>query len=92
MVLAGLHTALGQVLLRSEHLPDPEARGDPVISHCAVVHQAAGTVTVQAGTTLADAMARLQAHALGRRLSLTEVSRHVVARDLRFDARDDHTG
>lgn len=92
MCVPGLHAALGQVLLRSGHLPDPEGRGDLVTTHSAVVHQAAGMVTVQAGTTLADAMLRLEAHALGLGLPLAEVSQHVVDRDLRFGARDEHTG
>lgn len=92
MDLLGLHSALGQVLLGSGHLPDPDARGDRFTPHSAVVHQAAGMVTVQAGTTLADAMVRLQAHAVGQGIPLAEVSQHVVDGDLRFVACDDHTG
>ena len=89
---SALLSALGVVLLGSWHLLDPEGRGDRFTPHSAVVHQAAGMVSVQAATTLADAMLRLQAHALGRGLTLTAVCQLVVDRALRFEVRDDDLG
>ncbi|HEY3339949.1 MAG TPA: GAF and ANTAR domain-containing protein [Propionicimonas sp.] len=50
----------------------------------AITSQAAGMVMVQLGSTIAEAMARLSAHAFGAGLSLEEVSRAVVERTLRF--------
>jgi hypothetical protein len=51
----------------------------------AVTSQAAGMVMVQLEGTIADAMARLCAHAFAAGLSLEEVSRSVVERTLRFE-------
>ncbi len=50
----------------------------------AITSQAAGMVMVQLGSTIAEAMARLCAHAFGAGLTLEEVSRAVVDRTLRF--------
>jgi hypothetical protein len=50
----------------------------------AITSQAAGMVMVQLESTIAEAMARLCAHAFGAGLSLEEVSRMVVERKLRF--------
>ena len=50
----------------------------------AITSQAAGMVMVQLDGTIAEAMARLCAHAFGAGLTLEEVSRAVVARTLRF--------
>lgn len=50
----------------------------------AVTSQATGMVMVQLESTIAEAMARLCAHAFAVGLSLEEVSRYVVDRTLRF--------
>jgi hypothetical protein len=50
----------------------------------AITSQAAGMVMVQLDSTIAEAMARLCAHAFGAGLTLEEVSRAVVERTLRF--------
>ena len=50
----------------------------------AVTSQATGMVMVQIESTIAEAMARLCAHAYGAGLSLEDVSRAVVDRTLRF--------
>ena len=52
-----------------------------------VVHQAAGMVAVQLGTSVGDALLRLRARAFGDGRPLTEVAKAVVDRTLRF-ARD----
>jgi GAF domain-containing protein len=51
----------------------------------AVVHQAAGMISVQAHTTLDDATALLRAYAFAEERSISDVAADVVARDLRFD-------
>lgn len=48
------------------------------------VHQAAGMVSVQLGVAVAEALARLRAHAYAHDLRLTDVSADVVARRLWF--------
>ena len=50
-----------------------------------VVHQAAGMVSVQLDTTLAQALVRLRAHAFGNQRLLPDVAADVVARRLRFE-------
>jgi hypothetical protein len=50
----------------------------------AITSQATGMVTVQLECTIAEAMARLCAHAFAEGLSLEDVSRSVVNRTLRF--------
>lgn len=49
-----------------------------------VVHQAAGMVSAQLGTSLADALVRLRAHAFSTQRPLTDVAADVVGRHLRF--------
>ncbi|MFH9423276.1 GAF and ANTAR domain-containing protein [Streptomyces sp. NPDC017529] len=56
----------------------------------AAVHQASGMISVQAGTTLAQALLRLRAHAFRHGRPVTEVAEDVVARRLHF--RDDENG
>ena len=51
----------------------------------AITSQAAGMVMVQLDSTIADAMARLCAHAFAAGVSLEEVSRSVVERTLLFE-------
>jgi hypothetical protein len=52
--------------------------------HQAHVHQAAGMVSVQLDVGIADALARLRAHAYAIERPLTEVAADVVARRFRF--------
>jgi hypothetical protein len=49
-----------------------------------VVHQAAGTVSVQLGVGVAEALVRLRAYAFGNDRLLDEVAEKVVGRQLRF--------
>ncbi len=56
----------------------------------AVVHQASGMVSVQAGVPVAQALLRLRAHAFRHGRPVTEVADDVVARRLSF--RDDGNG
>jgi GAF domain/ANTAR domain len=51
----------------------------------AELFQAQGMVMVQTGGTLAEAMARIRAHAYAENLRLIDVARAVVNRQLRFD-------
>ena len=55
----------------------------------AVVHQAAGMVSVQLDISVGDALVRLRAHAFATDRPLNEVGREVVARTLRFDDLDE---
>jgi hypothetical protein len=54
------------------------------IQHRADIFQAQGMVMVQLGISLADAMARLRAHAYAENRRLDDVARDVIARRLRF--------
>jgi hypothetical protein len=56
----------------------------------AVVHQAAGMISVQLDTDVAEALLRLRAHAWVHQIPIAEVATAVVARRLRFD--DSSTG
>ncbi len=58
--------------------------------HRAVVHQATGMVSVQLGTTLAQALVRLRAYAYSSERPLGDVAQDIVARRLRFG--DDGNG
>lgn len=55
----------------------PEARAE--------VHQATGMISVQLGVSLAEAFARLRAHAFASSAELADVAGDVVRRRLRFD-------
>jgi hypothetical protein len=54
--------------------------------HRAVVHHAAGMISVQAGVPVDDALALLRAYAFAEGLRLGDVAADVVSRQLRFDA------
>ncbi len=54
--------------------------------HRAVVHQAAGIVSVQAAISVDDALVLLRAHAFANDRGITHVADDVVGRRLRFDA------
>jgi hypothetical protein len=56
----------------------------PVL-YSAVIHQASGMVSVQLGVNVADALARLRAHAFAADRPLADVAGDVVARRLRLD-------
>ena len=53
-----------------------------------VVHQAAGMVAAQLDVSVGQALIRLRAYAFGNGRILAEVAGDVVARRMRFDARD----
>lgn len=57
---------------------------DDAAGYRAEVHQAAGMVAVQLGLKVADAEARLRAHAFAVNRSVVEVARDIVARRLRL--------
>ncbi|MEE6177615.1 GAF and ANTAR domain-containing protein [Mycobacterium sp. 050134] len=65
--------------------PDTEHSDEsgPVLWH-AQVHQAAGMIASDLGTTAFDALVRLRAHAFDRSKRLTDVARAVVEGGLRF--------
>jgi hypothetical protein len=52
------------------------------------VHQATGIVTVQLGVTIPDALLRIRAHAYSHQLTLNEVGRQIVSRELRLEMED----
>ncbi len=54
----------------------------------AEVHQASGMVSISAGVGVGDALLRLRAHAFTSGVSITEVARQVIARDLVLEADD----
>jgi hypothetical protein len=56
-----------------------------VPAHRAVVHQAAGMASVQAGVSVEDALLMLRAYAFAEDRSISAVAADVVARDLRLD-------
>ncbi|MEU7151923.1 GAF domain-containing protein [Streptomyces sp. NPDC045456] len=66
-----------------------DPRDDSVL-YRAAVHQAAGMVSVQAKTTLAQALMRLRAYAFARGRTVVEVAEDVVARRVHF--RNDQDG
>lgn len=52
------------------------------------VHQATGIVTVQLGVSIHDALSRIRAHAYSHQLTLNEVGRQIVNRELRLEMED----
>jgi len=67
---------------------DPDQGGvdwlDHAVAHRAEIHQAAGMVSVQLDVTVAEALARMRAHAFVHDRLLIDVARDVVARRLMF--------
>jgi hypothetical protein len=57
---------------------------DDAASHRAEIHQASGMVAVQLGVAVADAEARLRAHAYAGNRSVVDVARDIVERRLRL--------
>jgi hypothetical protein len=81
---ARLGDALTHVLLRLERYDrGVDAEIGPTLS--AEIYQAAGMVTVQLEVDIAEALARLRAHAYAEECPLSEVARDVVARTLRLE-------
>ncbi|MFH8410163.1 GAF domain-containing protein [Streptomyces sp. NPDC018019] len=68
-----------------------DAKGDSVL-YRAAVHQAAGMVSVQAETTLAQALVRLRAYAFARGRPVVDVAEDVVARRVHFRKDQDGPG
>jgi GAF domain-containing protein len=58
---------------------------DDAVGYHSEVHQAQGMVMVQVGSTLAEALALLRAHAYAQERSLADVAGDVVLRRLRLD-------
>lgn len=58
---------------------------EKVPAHRAVIHQAAGMVSVQAAVTVDDGLDLLRAHAFSEGRGLSQVARDVVDSRLRFD-------
>ncbi|MEU7205541.1 GAF and ANTAR domain-containing protein [Streptomyces sp. NPDC045470] len=83
--------ALTALLVKSgpQHDAFAAAEGGSDLYH-AVVHQASGMVSVQAGVPVAQALLRLRAHAFRHGRPVTEVAGDVVARRLSF--REDGNG
>lgn len=71
--------------------PGAEADVARAIDRRAVVHQAAGMISVQLDVTVAVALSRLRAHAFAAGRSILEVAADVVGRRLRFDHSDEGT-
>ncbi len=57
---------------------------EQVPAHRAVVHQASGMISVQAGTSVDDSLVLLRAHSFAHDRSIDEVAGDVVSRQLRF--------
>jgi len=62
-----------------------------LVDRRAVVHQAAGMISVQLDVSVGDALLRLRGHAFAHSRSMSEVATDVVARRLRFDHSDEGT-
>lgn len=72
------------LIILSEEAGTPLAEGD-LVDQQMIVFQATGMISVQLAVDLAEALARLRAHAYGNDQTLSEVAAEVVARRLRFD-------
>ncbi|MFI6238834.1 GAF and ANTAR domain-containing protein [Micromonospora sp. NPDC050795] len=75
------------LLDRQEERPDSgiDDIDDDAAEYRAELFQAQGMVMVQLGVTLAEAMARIRAYAYAEDRRLSDVTRDIVARRLRFD-------
>ena len=56
-----------------------------VPAHRAVLHQASGMISVQAGVSLDDALALLQAYAFAEDRAIADVAEAVISRTVRFE-------
>lgn len=77
--------------LAARYLGDTDGAQLTGTLYSAVVHQAAGMVSVQLAVPLADALLRLRAYAYGSGRSISDVAHDVVARRLRLDVNGDGT-
>lgn len=68
--------------------PAPTGHMSDVLERRAVVHQAAGMISVQLSVDVPAALVRLRAHAYAANRSILDVAADVVARRLRFDHSD----
>jgi ANTAR domain len=87
LALVFAEVAIAALLDGQEHASTHD-RGDwlgDVLGPRTQLFQAQGMVMVQLGGSLADALARIRAHAYAENRSLGEVAADVVARRLRFD-------
>lgn len=77
-----------RVLAMQAEAPSGElaAQLEAVMTPQNVVYQAVGMVSAQLGVSVDESLIRLKAHAFANDRLLTELSRDVVARRLRFDA------
>jgi hypothetical protein len=83
---ADVFTEVAEALTRTVILgphPDPGLYGET--DHRAVVHQAAGMVSVQAGCSLGDALELVKAHAFSEGEPVRNVAQRIVRGELRFD-------
>ncbi|MCW2530018.1 MAG: hypothetical protein JWM76_4878 [Pseudonocardiales bacterium] len=64
-----------------------DSRPEDLYDYQVEIPQASGMVMAQLGITIDEAMIRLRAHAYANDLSVAEVARSVVCRELRFGAR-----
>lgn len=72
--------------LQAEAPPDALAEQIDISLHNrAVVHQAAGMLSVQLGIDVGDALARIRAHAYGTGLPVNDVATAIVERRLRLE-------
>lgn len=79
--------ALAQSMLEIQSRTDTELLAvdlNDAARHRAEVHQAAGMIAVQLGVVVADAEARLRAHAYAVNRSVIDVARDIVERRLRL--------
>ncbi len=74
-------------LISGHDAPSPGWLDDP-LGPRARLFQAQGMVMVQLGSDLADAMARMRAHAFAHGVPLAAVAAAVIARELIFDKQD----
>jgi len=78
-------------ILLDDQTLDDQTLGEPALAGPVELFQAQGMVMVQIGGTLAEAMARIRAHAYAENRRLIDVARAVIARDLRFDPAAEET-
>lgn len=71
------------ILLDGKERGDELASGEPMAGPVELF-QAQGMVMIQIGGTLAEAMARIRAHAYAENRRLIDVARDIVGRELRF--------
>ncbi|MEK8108930.1 GAF and ANTAR domain-containing protein [Micromonospora sp. M12] len=81
----GLADEAVTILLDGQVRGDSEWSGGEAMAGPVELFQAQGMVMIQIGGTLAEAMARIRAHAYAEDRRLIDVARDIVRLDLRFD-------